>query len=102
MGATDLKTAYFNIYMTYTNSHATLEDIGLKYNVSKQRIWQIVRYCKLGNGDYYKGLNLQNQVFNDLKKENQNATSHELNGLLREWLKLNNIRLIKRNGRLKK
>jgi predicted DNA-binding protein YlxM (UPF0122 family) len=102
MGATDLKTVYFNIYMTYTNSHVTLEDIGLKYNVSKQRIWQIIRYCTLGHGDYYRGLNLQNEVYKNFKEEHKDITSIVLNEMMREWLRSKNIRLIKRNGRLKK
>lgn len=92
---TDLKTLYFNIYMTYVNSHSTLEDIGNKYDISKQRVWQIIRYCKLGHGDYYKGLNSYNKVYKSLKEEYVNASSRELNRMMREWLKLNNIRLIK-------
>tara|TARA_R100000789_G_C3007279_1_gene150374 strand:+ start:709 stop:1017 length:309 start_codon:yes stop_codon:yes gene_type:complete len=92
---TDLKTLYFNIYMTYVNSHTTLEDIGNKYDISKQRVWQIIRYCKLGNGDYYKGLNSYNRAYESFKAEHVDANSRELNKMMREWLKLNNIRLIK-------
>ena len=62
MRTTELKKVYFKIYMTYTNSYATLEEVGRKYNISKQRVWQIVRYSKLGNGDYYKGLKSYNET----------------------------------------
>tara|TARA_R100001086_G_scaffold249933_2_gene191890 strand:- start:561 stop:854 length:294 start_codon:yes stop_codon:yes gene_type:complete len=95
MRNTDLKTIYFSIYLTYTNSHSTLEDIGFKYNISKQRVWQIVRFCKLGEGDYYKGLRLYNEVYKNFKKEYQEANAKTLNVKMREWLKLKNIRLIK-------
>ena len=81
--------------MTYTNSHTTLEDIGLKYGVSKQRVWQVIRYCKLGNGNYYKGLEKYNEVYKSFKDEFTEADSKTLNALMRDWLKLNNIRLIK-------
>ena len=63
MRKTELKKLYFNIYMTYTNSYTTLEEIGTKYDVSKQRVWQIIRYCKLGDGNYYKGLKLYNDTY---------------------------------------
>ena len=60
---TDLKKLYFNVYMTYNNTDLTLEDIGMQYGITKQRVWQIIRFCKLGNGDYYKGLAEYNKVF---------------------------------------
>lgn len=95
MRKTDLKTIYFSIYLTYVNSHSTLEDIGFKYNISKQRVWQIVRFCKLGEGDYYRGLKSYNKVYKSFKKEYQEANAKTLNIKMREWLKLKNIRLIK-------
>ena len=95
MTRSELKGIYFNIYMTYTNSHTTMEDIGLKYELSKQRVWQIIRYCSLGGGNYYKGLEDYNNVHKSYKAEFPDADSKTLNGLMRDWLKLKNIRLIK-------
>ena len=95
MRKTDLKTLYFNIYMTYTNSYTTLEEIGNKYDVSKQRVWQIVRYCKLGEGNYYKGLKLYNETYKNFQKDFTDADLKTLNALMRDWMKLKNIRLIK-------
>ena len=95
MRKTDLKTLYFNIYMTYTNSYTTLEEIGNKYDVSKQRVWQIVRYCRLGEGNYYKGLKLYNETYKSYQKEFTDADLKTLNALMRDWMKLKNIRLIK-------
>ena len=73
MRKTELKKLYFNIYMTYTNSYTTLEEIGTKYDVSKQRVWQIIRYCKLGDGNYYKGLKLYNDTYKSYRKEFKEA-----------------------------
>ena len=81
--------------MTYTNSYTTLEDIGRKYDVSKQRVWQIIRYCKLGGGDYYKGLKLYNDVQKSYEEEFTEADTKTINALMRDWMKLKNIRLIK-------
>ena len=67
MKRAELKDIYFNIYMTYTNSYTTLEDIGYKYDISKQRVWQIIRYCKLGGGNYYRGLEAYNKAHKEIK-----------------------------------
>jgi predicted DNA-binding protein YlxM (UPF0122 family) len=96
----DLKTLYFNIFMTYTNSHVTLEDIGTKYGVSKQRVWQIIRHCRIGKGDYYRGLRLYNQAYTEYKTRTKNPKA--ANNLMRAWLRAQDIRLIKRNDKLKK
>lgn len=92
---TDLKKLYFNVYMTYNNTDLTLEDIGMQYGITKQRVWQIIRFCKLGNGDYYKGLAEYNKVYRSFLDETQDGKS--ANYRLREWLKLKNIRTIKNN-----
>ena len=63
----DKKRMYFSIYMLYKNSDATLEEIGMKYKISKQRVWQIVRMCRLGHSDYYKGLKVYNEVCKKVK-----------------------------------
>ena len=95
MRKTDLKTLYLNIYMTYTNSHTTYEEIGAKYNISKQRVWQIVRFCRLGDGNYYKGLSLYNRIHKTYSEEFKDADPKTINNLMRNWMKVKNIRLIK-------
>ena len=91
----DKKRMYFSIYMLYKNSDATLEEIGMKYNLTKQRVWQIVRMCKLGHSDYYKGLKVYNEVCKKVKEKYPNMH----NDVLRGWLRENGIRLIKsKNG----
>ena len=81
--------------MTYINSHKTLEEVGTKHDISKQRVWQIVRFCRLGGGNYYNGLTLYNETYKAYKKDFEDADSKTINALMRDWLKLKNIRLIK-------
>jgi predicted DNA-binding protein YlxM (UPF0122 family) len=95
MRRSKLKSSYFQIYMTYKNSHITLEELGTRYGISKQRVWQIVRYCTLGEGDYYKGLKLYNRTYETYKEQFRNADPKTLNALMRDWMELKNIRLIK-------
>ena len=44
---------YKQIFQLYDTGTMTLKEIGQIYNVSKQRIWQIVTKIQEGNGDYY-------------------------------------------------
>ena len=81
--------------MTYTNSYITLEEIGRKHDISRQRVWQIIRYCKLGEGNYYTGLKLYNDTYKSYREEFADADTKTLNRLMRDWLRLKNIRLIK-------
>tara|TARA_R110000824_G_scaffold170583_6_gene347999 strand:- start:1356 stop:1655 length:300 start_codon:yes stop_codon:yes gene_type:complete len=95
MRKSKLRKMYFDIYMRYTNNDNTLEDIGLRYKITKQRVWQIVRFCKLGNGNYHEGLRRYNGAYNKIKHARPESDSKEINGLLREWLRINDVRLIK-------
>ena len=70
----ELRSVYFQIYMTYNNSHVTLEELGDKYHVSKQRVWQIVRLCKIGDGNYFRGL----EKLNEVKESISNAKIKEI------------------------
>ena len=62
----------------------TLESIGEKYSITKQRVWQIVRRCKIGNGNYYSAVEIESK-----KKE---LPDH----LYSAWLKDKGIKTIKR------
>jgi len=81
--------------MTYINSYKTLEEVGTKYGISKQRVWQIVRFCVLGEGNYYNGLKLYTETYKGFQEEFTNADLKTLNALMRDWMRLKNIRLIK-------
>ncbi len=66
-----LRAKYFEIFMLTLNTDMTLEEIGKKYKMSKQRVWQIVRFNELGGGDYYRGY----QVYTD----NHNTLLYDAN-----------------------
>ena len=89
-----LRKKYFEIFMLSTNSTCTLEEIGVRYGMTKQRAWQIVRFNDLGNGDYYLGYQLYTKYHKTLLQDT-NLSTIERNRLLRDWLRNNNIRLIK-------
>tara|TARA_R100001377_G_scaffold84252_1_gene67406 strand:- start:14973 stop:15269 length:297 start_codon:yes stop_codon:yes gene_type:complete len=91
---TEKDEMYFKIFMHTMNSGMTLEEMGIKYGISKQRAWQIVRFNHLGKGDYYKGY----KMYMDKKSEIDNTPkidTAERTAKLREWLNLQDIRLIK-------
>ena len=41
------------IFRLYSEERRTLEAIGKDYDLTKQRVWQIVQRCLDGQGDYY-------------------------------------------------
>tara|TARA_R110000751_G_scaffold272547_1_gene372751 strand:+ start:856 stop:1170 length:315 start_codon:yes stop_codon:yes gene_type:complete len=91
---TEKDKMYFEIFMHTMNSEMTLEEIGIKYGVSKQRAWQIVRFNHLGKGDYYRGY----KMYMDKKSEIDSTPkldTPERTSRLRDWLDNQNIRLIK-------
>ena len=47
---------YRGMYDQWSDSKTTLEELGKEHDVTKQRMWQIITRCKLGNGDYYYGV----------------------------------------------
>ena len=72
------------IYNLYKNG-ATMEQIGAKFGVSKQRVHQIIRRCKIGEGHYYDAHKLETD-----KKETDPANYGA-------WLKEKGVKTIKRN-----
>ena len=90
----DLRKKYFEIFMLSLNSEYTLEEIGVRYGMTKQRVWQIVRFNELGAGDYYSGYSMYTKhhktLLNDI-----NLSTIERNRLLRDWLRTKNVRLIR-------
>ena len=76
---------YRGIYEKWqTEESITLEQLGKEHEVTKQRMWQIITRCKLGNGDYYYGVNVARD-----KKQTRLAFN--------EWLENNQIKLIGNN-----
>ena len=52
---TEKDDMYLTIYKNYSKDNMTLEEIGIKHGVTKARVWQIVRFSQLGEGDHYTG-----------------------------------------------
>ena len=57
---------YGAIYKEYSTSSTTLEELGKRYNITKQRVWQIITRCKLGDGDYYQGVQVARNKWSEL------------------------------------
>jgi|TARA_R110000803_G_scaffold159710_2_gene223771 hypothetical protein len=91
---TEKDKMYFDIFMYSSNREMTLEEIGIKYGITKQRAWQIVRFNQLGNGDYYKGYKMYMDKKSEIDKT-PGATTRERSQGLRDWLNSQNVRLIK-------
>ena len=45
---------YKGMFEKWSNSTTTLEELGIEYDITKQRVWQIITRCKLVYGDYYE------------------------------------------------
>jgi predicted DNA-binding protein YlxM (UPF0122 family) len=89
-----LRKKYFEIFMLCLNSDYTLEEIGVKYNLTKQRVWQIVRFNHIGKGDYYEGYRQYTNKYNALLNDTSLSTI-ERNTLMRDWLSSHDVRLIR-------
>ncbi len=61
----------------------TMENIGDKFNISKQRVHQIIRRCKIGEGHYYDALQVEQE-----KK-------HLPNEEYKDWLETKGIKKVK-------
>ena len=90
---TEKNKLYFDIFMHSMNSDMTLEEIGLKYNITKQRVWQIVRFNYLGRGDYYRGYKMYMEKKTEI--DSMPCEKQERIQLFRSWLESLNVRLIK-------
>ena len=76
-----------SIYREYVETKQTMEQLAERYNITKQRVWQIIRRCTLGEGDYYKG-------FENFKHKEESLTELGIQGgrrheLLRKWMSEN-------------
>ena len=91
---TEKDDMYLTIYKSYYKDKMTLEEIGIKHGVTKARVWQIVRFSQLGEGDYYTGykayMNKKSQI-----DSTPDLTTKQRSTKLRAWLNTQDIRLIK-------
>jgi len=76
---------YERIYSMWQEDESTLQEIGSHFDLTKQRVWQIVTRCKLGDGDYYLGTQVARNKWNEL-----NSTYNDIDEITTEynaWLK---------------
>tara|TARA_R100000656_G_scaffold121418_3_gene96382 strand:+ start:704 stop:1024 length:321 start_codon:yes stop_codon:yes gene_type:complete len=72
------------IYYEYTNTNQTMEQLAYKHEITKQRVWQIIRRCELGAGDYYKGFETYRDKQESLKE--LGVPQEQAHTLLRKWM----------------
>jgi|TARA_R110000803_G_scaffold52487_4_gene108078 predicted DNA-binding protein YlxM (UPF0122 family) len=61
----------------------TMESIGDVYNISKQRVHQIIRRCKIGEGHYYNA--------HQIEQEKRHLDTDDFS----DWLKTKGIKKVK-------
>ena len=81
------------IYKQYSGTDITMDGLADEYNLTKQRVWQIIRRCQLGNGDYYHGYTRFKEKENSLK--DLGVTGNRLHGLMRKWMTEQGAKMIK-------
>jgi predicted DNA-binding protein YlxM (UPF0122 family) len=86
---------YAMIYQEWESQDITLLELAEAYDLTKQRIWQIITRCKLGDGDYYLGTQVARNKWNEL-----NSTYNDMEEIITEynaWLKTKSVKTIKNN-----
>ena len=87
---------YRSIYDKWlSEDELTLEQLGEEYDVTKQRMWQIITRCKLGKGDYYYGVKLARDKWSELYSTYKDKEQARL--AFNDWLEDNKIRVIGNN-----
>tara|TARA_R110000796_G_scaffold74379_2_gene167374 strand:- start:4118 stop:4456 length:339 start_codon:yes stop_codon:yes gene_type:complete len=86
---------YRLMYVQWKKSEDTLEELGDKYGITKQRMWQIITRCKLGEGDYYYGVQIARNKWSEFKQlySDVDQTQRAFN----EWLNDRDIKLAANN-----
>tara|TARA_R100001510_G_scaffold51796_1_gene51916 strand:- start:255 stop:599 length:345 start_codon:yes stop_codon:yes gene_type:complete len=86
---------YTKIYQDWVFQDITLLELADEYDLTKQRIWQIITRCKLGDGDYYLGTQVARNKWNEL-----NSTYSDMEEIVAEynaWLKTKKVKTIGNN-----
>jgi len=92
---------YLKIYNEYLSSDITLQDLGEKYGITRQRVSQIVIRCKVGEGDYYSGGQKAKELWDTIGEDHTENDSMSLairKELFRSHLEQNfDIKIAKNN-----
>jgi|TARA_R100001244_G_C5157012_1_gene130514 hypothetical protein len=89
---------YRTMYDKWMSKALTLEELGKQHDLTKQRMWQIITRCKLGEGDYYYGTQMARNKWSELHAlyNDKEQTRRAFN----EWLEDKNIKLIMNNQKV--
>tara|TARA_R100001143_G_C3313583_1_gene111333 strand:+ start:268 stop:585 length:318 start_codon:yes stop_codon:yes gene_type:complete len=81
------------IYKRYKEEDVTMDGLAVVYELTKQRVWQIVRRCQIGNGNYYEGYTRYKSKEESLKE--LGVKGNKLHELMRKWMKEQGAKVIK-------
>ena len=86
---------YAMMYEEWLKQDITLLELAEAYDLTKQRAWQIVTRCKLGDGDYYLGTQVARNKWSEL-----NSLYSDFDDILpayNDWLSKQGIKTAKNN-----
>lgn len=89
---------YRAIYDDWKAAEETLAELGDKYDLTKQRVWQIVTRCKLGDGDYYRGVQIARNKWTELMQLYQD--NEQSKRAYNEWLEEVDVKLASDNQKV--
>ena len=89
---------YRTMYERWSEEKTTLQQLGKDYDLTKQRMWQIITRCKLGDGDYYYGVQITRNKWSELKSlySDVDQTQRAFN----EWLSERDVKLAADNQKV--
>ena len=87
---------YKDMYLVWIGDGCTLQELGERFNVTKQRAWQIMQRCLLGDGYYYTGQQKAREKWQELAKLYSNE-EEQIQRAYNEWLEKKCIRTIANN-----
>ena len=86
---------YEEMYSLYLNGW-TLLRIGHRYDLTKQRVWQIIRRCKLGDGDYYEAQVQEKEKKREIEQLALSVAEAAMH--YTQWLGSKGVRRIRKKG----
>ena len=89
---------YRGIYQEWRKNKSTLQEIGLRHNITKQRVHQIITRCKLGDGDYYNGNRIAKEKWLEFVKVCDDK--EKARELFNTWLADKDVKLAADNKKL--
>ena len=90
-----LKAHQYPLMVKLSERGMTYEEIGRQFNITKQRVHQIICCCKIGGGDYYEGRKLAREFRSYLKSLTKSES--EKQKLFKEWLQDKGVKVAENN-----